>query len=150
MGLDVSDAVALAKDLMKSSHDYRQHDPSLSAAFAEQAFEICNDLGLDRSLIEMPGHQASSVDITPSVLSAHAVSAEATDETAKPLAIGEDEPEETSLQLRNLLRQQAQVMKNIQEPESIVESQKPKRKSPFRFKLFGRSTDQGMAALQSA
>jgi len=170
MGLDVSDAIALAKDLLQTSNDYRQHDPGLASAFSERAFEICNDLGIDHSLIGAAGEQASPVDDAPvsetSPSPAVSLSADPTDVSSMPitgrvddranmsdddvsteaLVIDDDELEETSLQLRNLLQQQARVMQTMQEPEPVV-IQKPKRSA---FRLFGRSADQRLGALQSA
>ena len=51
MSLDVSDAVALAKDLLKTSGDFQVHDPEMAAEFSNRAYEICDDLGIDRALL---------------------------------------------------------------------------------------------------
>ena len=152
MGLDVSDAIALAKDLLKTSTDYRPHDPDLADAFSERAFEICNDLGIDRSLIAPPQEIVEPVDIAPAttVNVANLDNAEDDDviRSYEPSArsADDDDLEETSLQLRNLLQQQARVMQAMQEPEPVV-SQKPRRSS---FRLFGRSAAHGFGELQSA
>lgn len=51
MSLDVSDAIALAKDLLKTGIDFRPHDPDMAEEFMSRALQICDDLGIDRALI---------------------------------------------------------------------------------------------------
>jgi hypothetical protein len=51
MSLDVSDAIALATDLLQTSDDFRPHDPEMAVELSNRAYQICDDLGLDPKLI---------------------------------------------------------------------------------------------------
>lgn len=51
MSLDVSDAIALAKDLLKTGIEFRPHDPEMAEEFMGRALQICDDLGIDRKQI---------------------------------------------------------------------------------------------------
>ncbi len=138
MTLDVSEAIALAKDLLETSSDYRPHDPIMAEEFSNRAFEICDDLGIDRALVgEQPAdlvddagdddNGAGIVEMTP---------IEAADEEAR----------QTSDQLRDLLQQQARVLQNVRQTENL----EPPRPAKRSFRLFGRSENQGFGRLQSA
>jgi hypothetical protein len=51
MSLDLSDAIALAKDLLKTGIEFRPHDPEMAEEFMGRALQICDDLGIDRKQI---------------------------------------------------------------------------------------------------
>ncbi|MGI9500162.1 MAG: hypothetical protein ACR2P3_09000 [Geminicoccaceae bacterium] len=141
MTLDVSEAIALAKDLLQTSGDFRPYDPALAAEFSDRAYEICDDLGIDRSLI---GEAVADLVVEP------AVEPVDDDVSSSPNATVEfeDDVEQTSQQLRSLLQQQADVLKNVRETEA---QPKPKTKKRSRsFRLFGRSADSGIGRLQTA
>ncbi|MGI9508826.1 MAG: hypothetical protein ACR2QJ_05705 [Geminicoccaceae bacterium] len=136
MTLDVSEAIALAKDLLQTSHDFEPHDPTLAVAFSERAHEICEDLGIDISLLGEP--QTAAV-IEPVEKKASGVP------TAKAVVTFDDEEtKQTSDQLRHLLQQQAEVLKSAREPEAAP---KAKKRS---FRLFSRSGNGGLGQLQTA
>lgn len=63
MSLDVSDAIALAKDLLKTGIEFRPHDPEMAEEFMGRALQICDDLGIDRKQI-LEDHSLSDVDET--------------------------------------------------------------------------------------
>lgn len=140
MSLDVSDAIALAKDLLKTSGEFRTHDRELAEQFAGRAFEICDDLGIDRNLIDDgTAHivdEPADEDGTASAV-VEMTSAEVIDE----------ETQESNRQLRDLLQQQARVLQNVRETDDR-EAPKAQSRSPFR--LFGRADDRPFAGLQSA
>jgi hypothetical protein len=137
MALDISEAVALAKDLLRTSDEFRPHDPALSAQFSHRAYEICDDLGIDHAMI---GEIASDVpdnhaDDDPGSAVAEVASTGIDDDAGQ-----------TSEQLRDLLLQQARVLQNVREEESAPK-QKPKKRS---FRLFGKLSDDGLGQFQSA
>ncbi|MEZ5933820.1 MAG: hypothetical protein R3F54_18095 [Alphaproteobacteria bacterium] len=142
MSLDVSDAIALAKDLLKTSSEYRPHDPAMAAEFSSRAFEICDDLGIDRALIgdvaEPLVDQVTTTDDTDNGSVAMAA--------LTPAKAGDDEARQTSQQLRDLLQQQARVLETMREAEAAPQP-KERRRS---FRLFGRPAGSGFGTLQSA
>ena len=141
MALDVSEAIALAKDLMKTSGDFRPHDPALAEQFSSRAYEICDDLGIDRAVIgecvaepiedadEGDGGSDSAIIETP------------------PAVLDDEDARQTSQQLRDLLQQQARVLQNARETEAALAQPKAKKRA---FRLFGRPAVQGIGELQSA
>ena len=139
MSLDVSEAIELARDLLKTSHDFRAHDAELAQQFAGRAFEICDDLGIDRALIGEPS--ASAVDEPAAEDDAGDTVIDLT-----PAEAIEEDARQTSQQLRDLLQQQARVLKNAREMPSIEEPKATKRS----FSLFGRSSHQIFGGMQSA
>lgn len=141
MSLDVSEAIELARDLLKTSCDFRVHDRELAEQFAGRAFEICDDLGIDRDLIgesSVRGIDEPADDDDAGTAVVEMSFAEAI----------EEETQETNQQLRDLLQQQARVLQNVRETES-TETKKP---SKWSLKLFGngRSNNQEFGTLQSA
>ena len=148
MSLDVSDAIALAKDLLQASSDFQAHDPDLAAEFAGRAFEICDDFGIDRALIgDNPSNDAvdqllesetetASVPATPVTGPAEAMPSDL-----------DDDARQTSDQLSALLQQQARVLRNARDNEAAVERPKAAKRSFWRF---GRSAHQPFGTLQSA
>lgn len=139
MALDVSEAIALAKDLLQTSGDFRPHDSTLAEEFSNRAYEICDDLGIDRALIgEAPAEPIDDVDQDDT--------SSALIETT-PAELDDDEARQTSQQLRDLLQQQARVLQNAREAEAAPERPKAKKRS---FRLFGRPAVQGIGELQSA
>ncbi len=185
MSLDVSDAIALAKDLLKTGIEFRPHDPEMAEEFMGRALQICDDLGIDRKQIledhslndvaEMTGNSPLETGVPVDtdlsmdssdhlfMLDNDASIDEASDDLdGDDLILGagpstsyvdpvdrdivEEETRQTSQQLRALLQQQARVLQNSRESETMAEPQAKRR----GFKLFGRSNDQPFAALQSA
>ncbi|MDH3661264.1 MAG: hypothetical protein OEU92_14760 [Alphaproteobacteria bacterium] len=143
MAIDVSEAIALAKDLLKTSGDFHPHDPVLAERFSHRAYEICDDLGIDRDLIGErvvePIEDADNDDGNSAIVETP---------PASPRAISDDEEaRQTSQQLSDLLEQQANVLKNARETEAVLKPAKGKKRS---FRLFGRSAVPGIGALQSA
>ena len=147
MSLDLSDAIALAKDLLKTSGDFVAHDPVLAAQFSERAYEICDDLGIDRAMLGQAVQPMQNLideiadeedilldeDLAPSP-------ADLADQI-------EEETRETSDQLRDLLQQQARVLQSVRDTDDVTATKAKKR----GFKLFGRTTDEeDLGALQSA
>lgn len=139
MTLDISEAIALAKDLLQTSTEFRPHDPTLAAEFSSRAFEICDDLGIDPALI----------DVQPDDL-VDDVSSEDTGsplvETA-PVDLDEEDVQQTSQQLRDLLQQQALVLQNVRNAEAAPP--RPKTENRF-FRLFSRPLEGNVNGLQSA
>ncbi len=144
MALDVSEAIELAKDLLATGNDFRPHDPAMAAEFSSRAFEICDDLGIDRALIGAQpddvvddtgddDNGAATVEMAPTV---ELTPAEDVDEEAR----------ETSDQLRDLLQQQARVLQSARQTASLEAPKAAKRS----FRLFGRGTAPGFGKLQSA
>jgi len=142
MSLDLSDAITLAKDLLKTSDDFLAHDPDLAVQFSDRAFEICDDLGIDRALI---GDQ-SLPDLIEDPLEDDQSAPEADPTPVETSDLPNEETQQASDQLRDLLRQQARVLQNVHETENTPEPKAKKRS----FRLFGRSVDEDMGALQSA
>ncbi len=137
MVLDVSEAIALAKDLLETSTDFRPHDPIMAEEFSNRAFEICDDLGIDRALIgEQPADLVEDAGDDDNGAAVFEMS---------PVEAADEEAKQTSDQLRSLLQQQARVLQNARQTEDL---EPPKAKRSFR--LFGRSDDQGFGRLQSA
>ena len=154
MSLDLSDAVALAKDLMKTSGDFVAHDPALAAQFSERAFEICDDLGIDRKVL---GQMSEGVQPEPDLPMQALIDDIADDDD--PLMDYDPAPADTDLtdrveeeakqasdQLRDILQQQARVLQSVRDAEDVTETKAKKR----GFKLFGRTADEDLDALQSA
>ncbi|MEM7043261.1 MAG: hypothetical protein AAF543_10675 [Pseudomonadota bacterium] len=142
MSIDVSEAIDLAKDLLKTSNDFRAHDKELSDQFAGRAFEICDDLGIDRALI---GELTTSAkDEPPADDEGEDTVVEMTPMT--PAQTIEEDTRQTSQQLRDLLQQQARVLQNARDMPS-AERPKAARRS---FSLFGRSNHQIFGGVQSA
>ncbi len=138
MTLDVSEAIALAKDLLETSSDFRPHDPDLADQFSSRAFEICNELGIDSALIGLQptALQEEVSDDDTEIALVDMAPTDAVDEDAK----------QTSDELRDLLQQQAQVLENARQAEKI-EVPKPVKRS---FGLFSRAFGKGIGGLQSA
>jgi hypothetical protein len=141
MSLDVSDAIALAKDLLKTSSDYRPHDPAIAAEFSRRAFEICDDLGIDYALVGAAPTPRVDGSVKASDGGSGSVAL-----TSAPAAIIEDEARQTSQQLRDLLQQQARVLETMREGEAAPAPKERRR----GFRLFGRASLQGFGTLQSA
>lgn len=139
MSMDISEAIALAKDLLRTSSDFHAHDPEMAAQFAGRAYEICDDLGIDRAEL---GEPAPSLE--PVVL-VEADDIEDEDDDDEP-ADDDEESDEISLQLRHLLQQQAQVLRDMEESEAAPPPKAKKRS----FRLFGRDEDEETRELQSA
>lgn len=156
MSLDLSDAIALAKDLLKTSGDFVAHDPVLAAQFSERAYEICDDLGIDREMLGQAVQPVEAVqpvqpmqDLIDEIAHEEDVFA-SEDLSPSPVDLADDIEEETkqaSDQLRDLLRQQARVLQSVRDDDDRTETKTKKR----GFKLFGRTTDdEDLGALQSA
>jgi len=167
MALDVSEAIALAKDLLKTSCDFQSHDPEMAADFSSRAFEICDDLGIDRSLVGEPPLARPSADhrerpteqvdsradedgVSPTNdLSATELSTDDLTQTElTPAEIAKEEARQTNDQLHSLLQQQARVLQHVRDAEATPEPKVKKRGFwPFRRS----STDYGdIGAMQSA
>lgn len=140
MTLDISEAIALAKDLFETSDDFRRHDPVLAEEFSSRAFEICNDLGIDPAEIgAKPAElqdEAGDGDTESPLLEATPVEREV------------DDVSETSQQLRDLLQQQAQVLQNARNDAEM--SSPPKAERRLFGRLFSRTLDDETGGLQSA
>ncbi len=150
MSLDLSDAIALAKDLLKTSGDFVAHDPVLAAQFSERAYEICDDLGIDRAML---GQAVQPVQPMQNLIDDIADEEDILldeDLTPSPADLAdqiEEETRETSDQLRDLLQQQARVLQSVRDTDDVTATKAKKR----GFKLFGRTTDEeDLGALQSA
>ncbi len=142
MSLDVSEAIALAKDLLQTSSDFQRHDPDLAAEFSHRAYEICDDLGIDHALVAPAGEpEGGDPGLEVREPSSKSVVTSRRD-------LDEDDARETSEQLRSLLQQQAQVIRDIQQPDPAP-VRKTRRPS---FRLFARHAQQrfGHGQLQSA
>ena len=141
MTLDISEAIALAKDLFETSSDFRPHDPVLAEEFSSRAYEICNDLGID----------PAEIGATPADLQGEAGDGDSESPLveAAPVAREVEDISETSDQLRNLLQQQAQVLQNARDAERLPQ---PKAKAERRLfgGLFSRQLDDNTGGLQSA
>lgn len=136
MSMDISEAIALAKDLLRTSSDFHAHDPEMAAQFAGRAYEICDDLGIDRAEIGEPAQSLETV-----LLVDEEEAEDDDDDDDDPVdhpADDDDDSEEISQQLRHLLQQQAQVLRDMEESEAAPPPKAKKRS----FKLFGRSQDQ--------
>jgi hypothetical protein len=129
MGLDVSDAIELAQDLIRTSDDYYPHDPDLAAQFEARAHEICDDLGIDRSVLQKAGRdEKPSTEPSPEP---------AIDPTPSPAAVSpstidiESETASSNRQLRYILDKQAKALDHVEPPRP----RRPQTKRSFR--LFG-------------
>lgn len=138
MTLDISEAIALAKDLLETSGDFRPHDPVLADEFSNRALEICDDLGIDPALI----------GVQPADLQDDAGDGDVSTDVVEmtPTEAADEEARQTSDQLRDLLQQQARVLQNARQTESLEAPKAAKRS----FRLFGRWDNQGFGKLQSA
>ncbi|MEM9624717.1 MAG: hypothetical protein AAGA21_00680 [Pseudomonadota bacterium] len=146
MTLDISEAIALAKDLFKTSGDFRPHDPVLAEEFSSRAYEICNDLGIDP--VEIGANPAELQDEPVEGDSESPfVETVALARQAKPVAHEVDDINETNDQLRNLLQQQAQVLQNARDAETLPP---PKAERRLFGGLFSRQLDDDTGGLQSA
>ncbi len=139
MSLDVTDAIALARDLLHTSNEFRAHDPDLAAQFAGRAFEICDDLGIDRALIGEASIEACDQPLQEAA------------ETPDPVEVTPhefgDDTRQAGEQLRALLQQQARVLQNARGTEAEVEEARARKRSFWRF---GRSENTSFGSLQSA
>lgn len=155
MSTDISGAIELAKDLLRTSSEFKAHDPVMAAQFAGRAYELCDDLGIDHAVIT-DGTESAEVATMQLGEPEPAIYAGETDEEAagEEEAGGKEEADpdeegdeslETNLQLRSLLRQQARVLKEIEEAEAAPPEKSKKRS----FRLFGRPS-QKVRILQSA
>ncbi|MGI9486344.1 MAG: hypothetical protein ACR2RF_10800 [Geminicoccaceae bacterium] len=145
MTLDISEAIALAKDLLETSSDFRPHDPEMADQFSSRAFEICDDLGIDPALI---GVQLQPNDLQDD--GSNDVDDDDTESAIVEMTSAEtvdDEARQTSDELRDLLQQQALVLQNARQTHDL-EPPKAARRS---FRLFGRSDNRSVGRLlQSA
>ena len=161
MALDVSEAVALAKDLLKTSYDFRSHDPDMADEFSNRAFEICDDLGIDRSLIEeqQPAVQPTinSLDV-PAEQNANAATEddvspdmwEHAQESATPASLTPaEEASQANDQLHSLLQQQARVLQQVREHDPTTPEPKAKKRGFWPFRRPSGDYDD-LGALQSA
>ena len=139
MTLDISEAIALAKDLLEASSDFRPHDPAMADEFSSRAFEICDDLGIDPALIgvEPTDLQDDGDDDEAETAVVELTTADAVD----------DEARQTSDELRDLLQQQALVLQNARQTHDL----EPQKTAKRTFRLFGRSDNRSFGRLlQSA
>lgn len=148
MSLDLSDAIALAKDLLKTSSEFRPHDPDMAAEFASRAFEICDDLGIDRALVGEPSktYAHAAADVASSSAAASLMPTPEAPTSPTPAELADEDARQTSQQLRDLLQQQARVLETMRETDAGPEPKEKKR----GFGLFGRQSGSGFGTLQSA
>ena len=149
MSLDNSAAVALVKDLLKTSSEFRAHNLDLAEQFAGRALEICDDLGIDR-------HQFGEMPVTaidkPTLTSIEPPADQGPPEnpvvrmSPAPQESIDEETRQSSQQLRDLLQQQARVLQNARQAENLETPKAAKRS----FRLFGRASEPIFGRLQSA
>ena len=146
MSLDLSDAIALAKDLLKTSSDFVAHDPVLAAQFSERAYEICDDLGIDREMIGETNEPAQPMQDLIDEIDDDEDTLQDDDIDPLPVDLIEEETLQANDQLRDILQQQARILQSVRDTEHATETKAKKR----GFKLFGRTADEDVGALQSA